>query len=91
MSHGVQAAQLIHAAGESSPGNLPPDTFAIALVAENEQKLREVGWELFKAGIPHKMVFEPDVPYCGQLMAIGVVPTERRKVRKLLSDLALLK
>lgn len=89
--HGNQAAQLIHAAGESSPGNLPPHTYAIALVAENELHLREIGWRLVKAGIVPKLVFENDAPYTGQLMAIGVPPMERSRIRPLLSDLPLLR
>jgi hypothetical protein len=91
LPRGAQAAQLVHAAGESSPGNLPSHTFAIVLVSRDEEHLREIGWDLFKNGIKHKLVFEPDPPYNGQLMAIGVIPTERSKIRPFLSRLPLLK
>ena len=88
---GAQAAQLIHAAGESSPGNLSPHTFAIALCAKDETHLDQISFELFKNGISHKRIFEPDAPYNGQLMAIGVCPGDRKILRKHLSQLPLLK
>ena len=43
---GVMAAQIVHAAGESSPGDLPPNTFAVALAASDEQQLELVEHEL---------------------------------------------
>jgi hypothetical protein len=88
---GAQAAQLIHAAGESSPGNLPPHTFAIALAARDEEHLKQISWELFKNKIKHKLIFEPDPPYNGSLMAIGIVPMERSKIKPLMANLPLLK
>lgn len=91
LPHGVKAAQLIHAAGESSPGNVHSGTFAFALVTKTEEELKALGWELFKAGIPHKLIFEPDAPWTGQLMAIGVVPGPRKKLRKYFSNFPLLK
>jgi hypothetical protein len=91
LPHGAQAAQLIHAAGESSPGNLDAHTFAIALVARDELHLREIGQMLEDAGIEHKRVVECDFPYGGQLMAIGIKPIERGRLKKYLSKLPLLK
>ena len=91
LPHGTQAAQLIHAAGESSPGSMHSGTFAFALVTKNEQELKDLSWELCKNGIPHKLIFEPDAPYTGQLMSIGVVPGKRRELRKYFSRLPLLK
>lgn len=70
----TQTVQLWHAAGESSPGKLPQGTFARVLMVENEKALKELGWELFRAGIKVTMIFEPDAPWNGQLMAIGVEP-----------------
>lgn len=91
LPYGVQAAQLIHAAGESSPGKLSSGTFAFALITKDENELRDLGWELCKAGIPHKLIFEPDAPWTGQLMAIGVVPGCRSSLKKYFSKLKLLK
>lgn len=87
---GRQAAMLIHAAGESSPGNLPPHTFAIALEARDESHLDSISKKLFESGIAHKRIVETDAPYKNQLMAIGVRPMERSKVRPYLSELPLL-
>lgn len=44
------------------------------------------------AGIPHKMIYEPDPPVSGQLTAIGLVPSFRTKeMRSILSRLPKLK
>lgn len=82
---------MIHAAGESSPGNLPTGTYAIALAARDEAHLSEVSFALFRAGIKHVRVVEPDAPYSGQLMALGVPPGERSRLRRHLSSLPLLR
>jgi hypothetical protein len=87
----MQCAQLIHAAGESSPGNLPANTFAIALHARDRHHLAEISIKLLKAKIPHNRIFETDHPYDGQLMAIGIPPMPRRKLKRLLSSLPLVK
>lgn len=88
---GAQAAQLIHAAGESSPGNLPKSTFAIALTVRDEAELHELAIKLDHAGIAFKLIHEPDEPFNGQLMAIGVLPRPRSQLRRHLSNLPLLK
>ena len=82
---------LIHAAGESSTGNLPPNTYAIALALPNERALRRFARRLGENGIVHRGIYEPDAPYHGQLMAIGIYPDRKSKLRKLLSKLPLLK
>jgi hypothetical protein len=82
---------LIHAAGESSPGSLPPHTYAIALTTKNEEGLNELSYSLFKAGIAHRRIIESDTPYTGQLMAIGIKPGWRSELRKHLSHLRLLR
>jgi len=91
LPHGVQAAQLIHAAGESSPGNLDSRTFAFALVVNNEEELKNLSYDLFMAGIPHKSILEPDAPWNGQIMAIGVCPAPRKELKKFFSKLKLLR
>lgn len=86
---GVQAAQLIHAAGRSSPGNLSPFTYAIALQVDGEISLRALYARLRSAGVAAVLVIEDDPPYTGQAMAIGIPPGPRRPLRPYLSNLAL--
>lgn len=88
---GAQAANLIHAAGYSSPGNLPCTTYAVALTVKDEATLRSLAETLTKAGLPHHMCLESDEPYSGQYMAIGIEPMERRLLKKYLSQYPLLK
>ena len=82
---------LIHAAGESSPGNLSPHTYAIALQARDENALNDLSFKLAAGGIPHKRIIENDAPYTGQLMAIGIKPMHRSALRRYLSALPLIK
>jgi hypothetical protein len=88
---GDLCAQLIHAAGESSPGNLPPETRAVALGARSEFELLKLEQKLKKKNIPHVAIREPDEPFCGQLMAIGIAPCDRSLVKKEVSNFPLLK
>lgn len=88
---GLQAAQLIHAAGESSPGNLPPHTYAIALTCANEAELQALSQRLFLAGIKHKRIIESDAPWTGQLMALGIPPGKRSELKRHLSMYKLLR
>lgn len=91
LPRGVLAAQLIHAAGESSPGDLRPGTRAIALAARNELHLASIERRLCRLGIEHRAIREPDPPWSGALMAIGLVPvSDRIKVRKVTQRLPLL-
>jgi peptidyl-tRNA hydrolase len=75
---GVLAAQIIHAAGESSPGNLPEGTIAVALGASSEKHLERIERKLRRSSIPHRAIREPDAPWNGALMAIGICPVEER-------------
>lgn len=89
---GFLAAQAVHAAGESSPGNLPRATNAVVLAVKDEAALAALARRLALAGIAHVVIDEPDPPYLGQLTAIGLVPTaDRALVKPLLSSLPLLK
>jgi hypothetical protein len=74
---GVQVAQTIHAAGESIRGPLPPQTRAVALAADDEAALWSLEERLIALDIAHVAIREIDAPYCGALMAIGVVPAAR--------------
>jgi len=88
---GTISAQLVHAAGESIPGNLPSCTIAIVLAAKNEQHLLDIEQRLIKKGIPHKSIREPDPPWHNSIMAIGVYPDSKKKLRKHFSNLPLLR
>lgn len=86
------AAQLIHAAGYSAPADLPPDTRAVALAARSEAHLRFIEAKLRHAGIEHHAIREPDPPWCGALMAIGIVPVaDRSAVQQVTRSLKLLR
>ena len=89
---GVLAAQLTHAAGESSPGSLPKNTTAVVLAAKNEAHLEFVEAKLRRLAIPHHAIREPDSPWNEALMSIGIPPVEdRTTIRKAVSSLPLLK
>jgi hypothetical protein len=78
----------VHASGESAIPRPKPGTIAVALHAENEQHLKEIGARLWAADIPFVEVIEDD----GQLMALGLHPTRNRDaVRKVLSSLPLVR
>jgi len=89
---GTIAAQLIHAAGASSPGALASDTRAIALMVPDEAALAALAARLERAAIDHIAIREPDPPWSGALMAIGIPPFfESRAIRRVLSTLPLLR
>ncbi len=79
----------MHAAGESSPGNLPEGTYAVVLSVPNEAALVAVAAKLTAAGLKHVDIVESDAPYTDQLMAIGCVPVPRSVGRRVLSSLPL--
>jgi hypothetical protein len=81
----------VHAAGESSPGNLPSDTHAVVLAVPSELELRAVAEKLSSKGIMFVEIHEPDPPYNGALMALGLVPRRKEEIFRLLSSLPLLK
>lgn len=87
---GVQLAQTIHAAGQSAqlPDASPasPPTIAVALAASPDE-LAALAHALAAADVRHVLVHEPDAPWCGALMAIGMVPSPRVAVRRFVSHL----
>ena len=91
---GVQLAQTIHAAGHSAqlPGahTAAPPTIAIALAA-SAGELADIARALAAAGVAHVLVHEPDEPWRGALMAIGVVPSPRALVRRFVAHLPLVR
>lgn len=88
---GVIAAQLVHAAGESSTGDLPPNTHAIVLMTVNEERLLALERELLENKIKHRSIREPDRPWNGQLMAIGIEPRPKQDIQKYFAQLPLFK
>lgn len=85
------AAQLTHAAGESSPGKLPSGTRAIVLAVDSERALALLEERLRQAGLDHVAIREPDPPWSGALMAIGLMPVRTTaQVRRVLARLPLL-
>jgi hypothetical protein len=82
---------LIHAAGESSPGNLTPGTYAIALTTPDEVSLARLAMQLRRAGVKFSMIREPDAPFGGALMALGLEPGRKEELRRHLSSLPLLR
>lgn len=91
LSRGVQAAQIAHAAGESSPGGMLPGTYAVVLTSPSERELVMVADGLRRAGVAYVAIFEPDAPHDGALMALGLVPKRKEDLRRFLSALPLLK
>lgn len=91
LSAGLQAANLIHAAGESSPGNLPDTTYAVALTVPDEPALRSLARKLALAGVRHCAIIETEGPHAGQMMSIGIAPAPRSQLKKHLSMYPLLK
>jgi len=91
---GVQLAQTIHAAGQSAQladaSATSPPTVAIALAASPDE-LAALACALADAQVRHVLVHEPDEPWHGALMAIGVVPSPRAHVRHFVAHLAVVR
>jgi hypothetical protein len=88
---GVQAAQLAHAAGQTG-GRLAIGAHVVVLGARDEHALERVLARLKALGVPHRAIYEPDPPWFGELMAIGMVPMNRRNphLRRAVARLSLL-
>jgi hypothetical protein len=71
---------------------MPSGTIAVALEAQDEQGLRELQSTLKASQIPHIPIVEGEGSYEGQLMAIGVEPTQdRTAIRRITGSLPLVK
>jgi hypothetical protein len=86
----MTAAQVCHAAGETSPGCLPSGTIAVVLGVSKDE-LQNISARLRKAKIPHKPIVENDPPYTDQWMAIGIQPRPKAEIYPHLSNLPLLR
>lgn len=69
----------------------PSETYAIVLGARNESRLLKLERALREAGVPHVAVREPDSPYNGQLMAVGLVPAPAHELRRHVADFHMLR
>ena len=57
----------------------------------DEAALRELATALEREGLPRHLIVEDDAPYTGQAMAVGIVPADRKQLKKHLSKYPLLK
>jgi hypothetical protein len=70
---------------------LPSGTRAIVLAVDGERELARVEERLRRGGLAHRAIREPDPPWSGALMAIGLVPVQASaQVRRVLGRLELL-
>lgn len=77
---GTLTAQLVHAAGETGPAET--GTHAVVLSARNKEHLLKIERQLVKNKIKHHSIREPDSPWNGEIMAIGLYPTSDRALVK---------
>jgi len=89
----IQMVNVAHAAGESIiEAPIPTTTKAVLLHVKNEAELLEQEKLLKDKSIEHVSIREPDAPYDGALMAIGLSPSTRRNaLRRLFYHLELVK
>lgn len=90
LPHGLQAAQAVHATGESCTKPHVLGTYAVVLTVANEAEIRALSRRLGMAGVVHALVIENDAPYQGQAMAIGIRPEPRSTLKRYLRGLRLL-
>ncbi len=81
---------MTHAAGESSPGNLPSGTHAVVLGVSPE-RLCAVQKRLESKGVRFKAIVENTAPWADQTTAIGLTPGRKSIVGRHVADLPLLK
>lgn len=84
---------IAHAAGESViEAPIPSTTRAVLLHVQNEKELLEYATLMEQKQIPHVLIREPDEPYSGATMALGLAPSTRRNtLRRLFYHLELVK
>jgi peptidyl-tRNA hydrolase len=82
---GVTLAQVAHAAAESN--NLAGHCTVAVLGVRNENRLKKISYKLKSKEVAHVDIREPDAPWNGQLMAVGVVPGEREDLASHFKDL----
>lgn len=90
MPRGLLAAQVTHAAGESANNKVKPGTYAVVLGATADQ-LAELEQQLVSGGVLFAAIRESDPPHNGELLALGIEPQLKSKVRRYVSSLPLLR
>lgn len=88
---GTLAAQLVHAAGESSPGHLPDGTHAVVLGVKDEAELAAIEARLLGAGVSLRSIRENDGTYAGALMSLGLTPAPKSTLKRFVSSIPLLR
>ena len=68
---------ICHAAGETGPATT--GTHAVILAIPNEQSLLQLAERLSLKGLDFHLIHEPDAPWNGQAMALGLRPGPRCK------------
>lgn len=81
LERGLLAAMIVHAAGESSMGRADSRTHALALEARSVEELEATATEAERRGLAPVRIVEPDAPWNGQLMAVGIPPHYRDRLR----------
>ena len=86
---GVLSSHLVHASADTGP--VDPGTHALVLSATAENNLLKIEQQLSRYQIKHHSIREPDSPWNGELMAIGLYPTsDRGSVKPITKKLRLL-
>lgn len=85
---GGACAQAIHAASESIRQlPVPDDTHAAVLMADTSDQLEQLAEKLMDHGIHYALICEPDEPYKGAAVALGVTPLPKARVQPLMVGL----
>ncbi len=90
LPRGTGAAMLVHAAALSSVGT-QPNTHVVVLEAPSKTALEKLEKSLTFEQVEHVAFREPDPPWNGQLMSVGINPVnDRRRVRRFFKQFKLL-
>jgi hypothetical protein len=81
---------IVHAVGESLTGPHDPATYAVVLAARDEADIERIAAFLEGRGVALARVTEPDPPWGGALMALGLAPRPKNELRRHVSHLRLL-
>jgi len=82
---------VVHATGESIGSRHAEGTYAVVLTAQDEPALTQLADRLEMAHVPLVRIYEPDAPWNGALMALGLEPARKEVLRRHLSMMPLLR
>jgi hypothetical protein len=107
LPRGIQSAAIVHAAGESAAAwlaeqfkadllepayiGLPQETHAVVLTVPDQSALLAVSRRLDMARVRHCPIDEPDAPYSGAWLSLGLFPGAKEVLRRYVSSLPLLR